>query len=220
MKLSLSDKDDIIHMVSLQNTIVLCSRELQQMSEGLSTLGIIDLIKKHPSLFRPFFLSAESPHITAGMLNRLVSLHVLLHTKTYTDEMKRLFAYIGFSTQGSSEREREQSVYMFFLDLLHECEGIYMYYNLQMVQSLYNTVSADNSESTLQLGDVLSFFTGADRLPPMGLPHTASIYFSSVTEYPTASTCAFHLVLPTKHWNNYEAKLVYGFKYHGGFGLQ
>ena len=100
---------------------------------------------------------------------------------------------------------------------------IYMYYNLQMVQSLYNTVFADNSESTLQLGDVLSFFTGADRLSPIGLPHTASIYFSSVTEYPTASTCAFHLVLPTKHWNNYEAfkdKLVYGFKYHGGFGLQ
>ena len=83
--------------------------------------------------------------------------------------------------------------------------------------------SADDQESTLQLGDVLSFFTGADKLPPLGLPHNASIYFNSENEYPTASTCALHIVLPTKHWNDYNTfkdKMVYGLKYHGGFGLE
>ena len=46
----------------------------------------------------------------------------------FIDAIKQLFSYIAFSTAGSTEREREQSVYMFFMDLLHECEGIIIVY--------------------------------------------------------------------------------------------
>lgn len=41
------------------------------------------------------------------------------------DDIEGMFKTIHFSTTGSTEREREQATYMFFLDLLHECEGAF-----------------------------------------------------------------------------------------------
>ena len=74
----------------------------------------------------------------------------------------------------------------------------------------------------LELRGVLSFLTGAERLPPLGLPYSPSKYFSETNEYPTASTCAIHMCLPTVHWNDYSTFkkiLTLSFKHHGGFGL-
>ena len=61
----------------------------------------------------------------------------------HVDQIKQLFSYTGFSTAGSTEREKEQSVYMYFMDLLHECEGT--------ILSMYNvphyTVKKQNCAS-------------------------------------------------------------------------
>jgi len=49
-----------------------------------------------------------------------------------------------------------------------------------------------------------------------------SVQFSSYIEYPTASTCALEITLPTKYHDSpkdFNAKMIYALKNHGGFGL-
>ena len=73
----------------------------------------------------------------------------------------------------------------------------------------------------VQLLDVLSFFTGASVVPPLGFDTKPSLYFNAGAVYPTASTCALHLTLPTKYYQQYEefkAKMVQALTSHGGFG--
>ena len=55
----------------------------------------------------------------------------------------------------------------------------------------------------INLGDVLSFFTGANRIPPLGFAD-ATLNFNAVNPYPTASTCGLCLTLPTKY-DSYHA---------------
>ena len=65
-RLTLTDKEELIQMVALQNTIILCSQELQQLCEGLSALGVANLIRKYPALLKPFFTIQENQQITTG----------------------------------------------------------------------------------------------------------------------------------------------------------
>ena len=50
----------------------------------------------------------------------------------------------------------------------------------------------------VDLGDILSFATGAYHIPPLGFPNTPTIRFSSEALWclPTASTCEPTLYLP------------------------
>ena len=54
---------------------------------------------------------------------------------------------------------------------------------------------------SIGLHNVLSFFTGAEIIPPLGFEITPSLRFSD-SMLPTASTCALQLVLPTSYYNN------------------
>ena len=55
------------------------------------------------------------------------------------------------------------------------------------------------------LEDVLIFFTGADRVPPLGFPQTPTLHFlGNDALYPTASTCSLMLRLPTRY-STYDA---------------
>ncbi len=86
---------------------------------------------------------------------------------------------------------------------------------------IINFTSID-PDSEVCVADVLSFFTGAEKIPPIGLPSKPELNFCPSGDYPTASTCALHLCLPTTHWNDYttfEKNMITGFKHHGGFGL-
>ena len=67
---------------------------------------------------------------------------------------------------------------------------------------------------------ILSFFTGADSIPPQGYISTV-LNFNPVNLYPTASTCAIELMLPTKYteYDDFKNQLDVGFTMHGGFGL-
>ena len=47
------------------------------------------------------------------------------------------------------------------------------------------------------------FFSGAAKPPPLGFPDKPTLEFSSSNVYPTASTCALVLTLPTKYHGRY-----------------
>jgi len=70
---------------------------------------------------------------------------------------------------------------------------------------------------------VLSCFTGATEIPPLGFPHVPQLNFSSKSPYPAASECATELTLSTMYQNSspFEMKIEQAFLSHGhgGFGL-
>ena len=67
----------------------------------------------------------------------------------------------------------------------------------------------------------MSFFTGAEEIPPMGYDRTPEINFNSSSPYPTSSTCALQLTLPTRYseYGPFKRALDAAFIMHGGFGL-
>lgn len=78
----------------------------------------------------------------------------------------------------------------------------------------------EDQESKVSLRTVLAFFTGADSIPPLGYT-SALIHFNNTNQYPTASTCAIVLTLPTRHkeYRQFKKQLDVAFTMHGGFGL-
>ncbi len=72
----------------------------------------------------------------------------------------------------------------------------------------------------VSLSDVLVFFTGADSIPPTGY-ETATLNLNDTNHFPTASTCAVQLTLPTKYhdYNDFKSVMDTAMKMHGGFGL-
>ena len=69
----------------------------------------------------------------------------------------------------------------------------------------YCVLLITDREICSSLEDVLVFFTGADRVPPLGFPHTPSLHFLDDTAmFPTASTCSLVLCLPTRY-STYDA---------------
>lgn len=73
----------------------------------------------------------------------------------------------------------------------------------------------------VSLGMILSFFSGADDIPPMGYAHAPAINFNHSSLYPTSSTCALQLTLPTcySEYGLFKHALDTAFTMHGGFGL-
>ena len=86
----------------------------------------------------------------------------------------------------------------------------------------YLLLESDLVEPQLQvsLEMILSFFTGADAIPPLGY-QSVTLNFNSMNKYPTASTCAVQLTLPTRHteYKDFKRELNVAFSMHGGFGL-
>ena len=77
-----------------------------------------------------------------------------------------------------------------------------------------------DGQTEITIGDVLSFFTGADHIPPLGFGD-ATLTFNESNLYPTASTCALCLTLPTMYndYSSFKEKFVFAMLNHGGFGL-
>ena len=73
----------------------------------------------------------------------------------------------------------------------------------------------------LSLGEIMVFFSGCDKVPPLGFDFDPSTTFDEGNVYPTASTCALSLVLPTRYqsYDAFKEKVTFGFKNYGGFGL-
>ena len=85
--------------------------------------------------------------------------------------------------------------------------------------SLYNVY---RRYDTVFLEDCLSFFTGARKIPPTRFIYACTLTFNNVNIYPTASTCALILTLPTQYYESYSVfkqKMLFALLNHGGFGL-
>jgi len=69
---------------------------------------------------------------------------------------------------------------------------------------------------------VLSFFTGAIKIPIGGFDCGATLSFSAQAYYPSTSTCALQLTLPTQIYNDelsFREKHSFAFKHPCGFGM-
>ena len=83
--------------------------------------------------------------------------------------------------------------------------------------------SLEEGSISIGLKDVLIFFTGADRVPPLGFISQPTLTFLHDPKdiFPTASTCSLELRLPTTHaeYNTFKDYMIIAFKGHGGFGV-
>ncbi len=79
---------------------------------------------------------------------------------------------------------------------------------------------AGTIDECVTLPSLLSFFTGADTVPPTGYS-SVTLNFNHENMYPTASTCAIELTLPTKHkdYETFRSHTITALTMHGGFGL-
>ncbi|XP_064398957.1 uncharacterized protein LOC135345463 [Halichondria panicea] len=118
--------------------------------------------------------------------------------------MKAMFKITHFSPKGSNDLAKEEATYMLFVDFLYDCECV-----------------EGDSEDSVSLKTILSFTTGSESVPPMGFDNSLGLRFNDTNVFPTSSTCALELTLPSKYYNNpeeFKKKMVYGMKNHGGFG--
>ena len=81
--------------------------------------------------------------------------------------------------------------------------------------------AAADDPSHLTLKEIMIFFSGTDKIPLTGFTPRPSITFDQENPYPTTSTCAFSLVLPSQYrdYATFKDKVTFGVKNHGGFGL-
>ena len=123
-----------------------------------------------------------------------------------------------FSEPGTSEFTREQSTYLFFRNLLDEVEGMFFLILYNVIKFLLCLLIGEQLD--IGMDDILSFFTGAENIPPLGF-EAATLNFSPNNPYPTASTCGLSLTLPTKYYNysDFKENFAFAIQNHGGFGL-
>ena len=73
----------------------------------------------------------------------------------------------------------------------------------------------------MTLHTILNFFFGAEKIPPMGFPSDPVLRFNGSDVYPTASTCAIELTLPTRYTGDYASfknAMDVALTCHDGFG--
>ena len=65
---------------------------------------------------------------------------------------------------------------------------------------------------------VMTIFSGAEVVPPMGYPHDPELNFNPESPYPTSSTCALQLTLPTcySEYGPFRRALDTAFTMHEG----
>ena len=93
--------------------------------------------------------------------------------------------------------------------------------NTFLYESLFDTfpvVPCSDDDAAVTLEHVLIFFSGASKVPPLGWLTVPELHFNSTNIYPTASICALHLVLPTKHHRSFKCFMEQGLADHGDFG--
>ena len=107
-----------------------------------------------------------------------------------------------FSDSGTRQRELQEQSYVFFGDFLDLVEGTSILFSVWLKLSIVYSISTDKQIDGCTLGDVLSFFSGADYPPPLGFNKKPQLQFlanEGKKILPTASTCALTLWLPTCH---------------------
>ena len=68
MKVTMSDRVDIIQSVGLQEVLLNSLAELTQFKEGMRCLGVLDMIQEHKDLLRSFYCTDSKIQLDAGVL--------------------------------------------------------------------------------------------------------------------------------------------------------
>ena len=64
--IGLADRPALVKAISLHHIILKRKAELDQLRDGLGTLGVADALKSHPSLFEPIFIASGQTELTPG----------------------------------------------------------------------------------------------------------------------------------------------------------
>ena len=85
---------------------------------------------------------------------------------------------------------------------------------LSYSESTVHSLNGEERAVTLNLGGLLAFITGADRLPPMGFSDVPLLQFNHDPTFrlPVVSTCTPSLILPTTHNASYKTSRVPWFR--------
>lgn len=169
-KVKISNIPAIVKTVSVNLTIVSVKSEMDQLAEGLHLFKVLELLKTYPGKFRSLFVHDSACKLTA-------------------EQMIMLF-HPQLSTTGSSRRVIEDDLIQNWNEFLQDVShGI--------IKSPVCSVEGDDREVILSLEDILTFVTGASRVPPMGFDNPPQIIFSHEdAHYPTTSTCVPSITIP------------------------
>ena len=64
--LQLADKMAVVKALTLHHVILRSKAELDQLRDGLSTLGVESALVSNPTLFEPLFTAFEDAELTSG----------------------------------------------------------------------------------------------------------------------------------------------------------
>ena len=65
--LQLADKTALVKALTLHHVILRSKAELDQLRDGLNTLGVASALASNPMLFEPLFTAIEDAKLTSGI---------------------------------------------------------------------------------------------------------------------------------------------------------
>ena len=118
--LTVSDKAHLKSALLDYHCMVKVKAEMDQFSDGMQTLQVLDFIKLYPEQMRPLFVATNNV-VTAGLLVKLCPSHLTI-VYALIEILKDLLT-VEYSAAGSNQRAAEEQSWVHFGDFLDECEG-------------------------------------------------------------------------------------------------
>lgn len=120
-------KEELVKVLCLHHILLKAKAELDQLKEGLQSLGVLNIMKNSPSFFLSLFTATEKDTLTAGEHFVVCPdwLNLTASSELFVDKLIKLFGAVKFSEKGSNQRKCEEDTYIMFTKLLYECEGKY-----------------------------------------------------------------------------------------------
>ena len=176
------DKEEFIRCICLHQLILSTQSEIDQFIKGLTTNGILDVIRNNPDKSRKLLQHDNNDRLTAEIVDS--QFHCI------------------FSDHGSNKRASEEAIAFNFSHYLEDVEQ-------GLVTS--NVLDPDTEEihnSKVNLAHVLQFVTGCDAIPAIGFDTSLTIMFDHNDPHRklTANTCSCTLNFPVCDLlTNYES---------------
>ena len=114
------EKKELLKMIAKHEVLDKPRSALEQFKEGLSTLGVLDVMKQHPAEFETLFCY-EGNTITANVVDNIFT--------------------PMFDPVGSNRRTRQELIVMYWRDYLQDTEG-----ELKIKMLLHSTNNGKISE--------------------------------------------------------------------------
>lgn len=102
--ISISDKKQIAMSMAMHFLVYKTKAEMDQLREGLKSLGILDLMHRYPTQMKPLFLATGKPVLSASLVLAMFDVH--------------------WSLPGSNRREDEEAVILGWNEYVRDLEGV------------------------------------------------------------------------------------------------